>query len=62
MFTDVQQKVMILLNLDGSEAYFEYLGFVYGINDSVKGKNNTQRSANSSNEVNAIVDVLDVFK
>lgn len=39
----------------------EYLGFIYAINDTIKGKNNTQGSANASNEVNAIVDMLQVL-
>lgn len=37
------------------------MGFIYAINDSVRGKNNTQGSANASNEVNAIVEMLEIL-
>lgn len=42
-------------------SFQEYLGFIYAINDAIKGKSNSQGSANASNEVNAIIDMLEVL-
>ncbi|XP_023011968.2 phosphotyrosyl phosphatase activator [Leptinotarsa decemlineata] len=50
-----------MMQWDKSEAYFEYLGFIYAINDSIRGKSNSQGSANASEEINKLVGVLDTI-
>ncbi|XP_018577245.1 serine/threonine-protein phosphatase 2A activator-like isoform X2 [Anoplophora glabripennis] len=43
---------------DKSEAYFEYLGFIFALNESVKGKSNSQGSENASEAVNNVVKLM----
>ncbi|KAJ8965190.1 hypothetical protein NQ317_008728 [Molorchus minor] len=46
---------------DKSEAYFEYLGFVLAINETIKGKSNSQGSAKASEAINKISSLLDTL-
>ncbi|KAL1491420.1 hypothetical protein ABEB36_012021 [Hypothenemus hampei] len=46
---------------DKSEAYFEYLGFIFAINDSIKGISNTKGSQNASENITKIVVLLDTL-
>ncbi|XP_056647022.1 serine/threonine-protein phosphatase 2A activator-like [Diorhabda carinulata] len=45
-----------------SETYYEYLGFVYFINDVIKGKSNEQGSANASPEIEGLCGILDIIE
>ncbi|XP_072389893.1 serine/threonine-protein phosphatase 2A activator-like isoform X2 [Diabrotica undecimpunctata] len=45
-----------------SETYYEYLGFIYTLNDSVKCKTIEQATVNASNEINKICELLDVIE
>ncbi|XP_030751336.1 serine/threonine-protein phosphatase 2A activator-like [Sitophilus oryzae] len=47
---------------DKSEAYFEYLGFIYAINDAIQGKSNSQGSIAASTNVERIVALLDTLE
>nr|CAI5868107.1 unnamed protein product [Callosobruchus analis] len=46
---------------DNSEAYFEYIGFIFAISDAVKNKSNSQGSADSSEEINTLCTILDTL-
>lgn len=46
---------------DKSEAYFEYLGFIFAINDSIRGISNSQGSEEASENINKIIHLLDVL-
>lgn len=46
---------------DKSEAYFEYLGFIFAINDSIKGVSNSKGSEQASDNVNKLVAMLDTL-
>ncbi|XP_076271206.1 serine/threonine-protein phosphatase 2A activator-like [Rhynchophorus ferrugineus] len=47
---------------DKSEAYFEYLGFIFAINDAIKGKSNSQGSKEASANIDKIVHLLDILE
>ncbi|XP_050510463.1 serine/threonine-protein phosphatase 2A activator-like [Diabrotica virgifera virgifera] len=44
-----------------SETYYEYLGFIYTLNDAIKGKSIEQASANVSTEIDKICELLDII-
>ncbi|XP_066159195.1 serine/threonine-protein phosphatase 2A activator-like [Euwallacea fornicatus] len=44
-----------------SEAYFEYLGFLFAINDSIKAVSNTKGSEKASLNINKFVSMLDTL-
>uniref|UniRef100_A0AAR5Q2L5 Serine/threonine-protein phosphatase 2A activator n=1 Tax=Dendroctonus ponderosae TaxID=77166 RepID=A0AAR5Q2L5_DENPD len=46
---------------DKSEAYFEYLGFIYALNDAIRGKSNSKASEGASQNVNKICGVLNTL-
>lgn len=46
---------------DKSEAYFEFLGFIFAINDAIKGVSNSQGSEGASKNINKIVNLLDIL-
>ncbi|CAG9771938.1 unnamed protein product [Ceutorhynchus assimilis] len=46
---------------DKSEAYFEYLGFIFAINDSIKGISNSNGSAKASENINKVCMLLDTL-
>ncbi|CAH1175715.1 unnamed protein product [Phaedon cochleariae] len=48
-----------MLQWDKSEAHFEYLGFIYAVNDAVKGKSNAQGGTNVSEGINKVLQLLD---
>ncbi|XP_050296075.1 serine/threonine-protein phosphatase 2A activator-like [Anthonomus grandis grandis] len=50
-----------MVKWDKSEAYFEYLGFIYAINDSVRGLSNSRGSEDSSTNINKLAALLDTL-
>ncbi|XP_050299206.1 serine/threonine-protein phosphatase 2A activator-like [Anthonomus grandis grandis] len=48
-----------MMKWDRSEAYYEYLGFIYVINDALKGTDNTNGSKEASPNINKTIALLD---
>ncbi|KAG5884747.1 hypothetical protein JTB14_029228 [Gonioctena quinquepunctata] len=59
--TKMVRNVDDMLLWDKSEAYFEYLGFLYAINDSIKGMSNATGSANASEAVDNVMSILEAI-
>ncbi|CAG9863250.1 unnamed protein product [Phyllotreta striolata] len=50
-----------MMQWDKSEAYFEILGFIYTLNDSVRGKTNSDAGDGASQEIESICGLLDIL-
>ncbi|CAH1113783.1 unnamed protein product [Psylliodes chrysocephalus] len=61
MPTKMVKNISDMLQWDKSEAYFEYLGFIYSLNDSIRGKTNSEASHGASPEIEKLCVLLETL-